>query len=242
MSGHSKWATIKRQKGAADIKKGQVFTKIANAITIAVRNGGGITDPENNFRLRLAIEKAREANMPKENIERAIARATGADAKSIEQVIYEGFLPGGVSVIIEAATDNLQRTTTEIKNLFRSVGGGFGQPGSVSYQFKQIGQIVVKKEGKSLDEIFNQAAECGAEDLEEREEEAIIYTDYKDATKTRDKLREKGFKIAGIEIIRKPSIAVSVDNEEKRNKTIEFIQKLEELDDVQKIYTNLEDH
>ncbi len=239
MSGHSKWATIKRQKGAADIKKGQIFTKIANAITIAVRNGGGVTDPESNFRLRLAIEKAREVNMPKENIQKAIARASGGDAKGLEEVICEGFTPGGVSVVIEAATDNSKRTTSEIKNLFRSVGGTFGQPGSVTYQFKQVGQIVVKKEGRTLDEIFEQVVECGAEDLEEKQDSMIIYTDYKDARKTRDCLHEKGFNIASVEIIRKPLVEMSVDDKDKLNKAIELLQKLEELDDVQKIYTNL---
>jgi len=237
MSGHSKWATIKRQKGAADIKRGQAFTKIANAITIAVRETG-ITNPENNFRLRLAIDKARAVNMPKENIERAVLRATGGEEKGIEEVVYEGFAPGGASVIIEAATDNPQRTTSEIKNIFSKEGGRFGQPGSVLYQFKQAGQIAVKKDGKSLDQIFDQAAECGAEDIEDGGDEVIIYTNYRDALKIRDQLSEKGLNIVNVDIIKKPIVQMNITDKTKLDKTISFLKKLEALDDVQKIYTN----
>jgi len=166
MSGHSKWATIKRQKGAADIKRGQTFTKIANAITIAVAESGGVADPESNFRLRLTIEKAREANMPKENIQRAIARALGGGERGVEEVVYEGFAKG-VSVIVEAATDNPQRTTSEIKNIFESEGASFGQPGAVAYQFTNKGRIIIKKDGKSYSEIFDLAAENGVEDMDD---------------------------------------------------------------------------
>src|SRR3989344_9116093 len=130
MSGHSKWSTIKRQKGTADAKRGATFTKLSNAITIAVKQGGGISDPDQNFRLRLEIDAARTANMPKENIERAIKRATERQAGDIEEVIYEGFAPFGVSVIVEAATDNPARTTAQVKSVFNKSGASFGQPGS----------------------------------------------------------------------------------------------------------------
>lgn len=238
MSGHSKWATIKRQKGASDIKRGQAFTKIANAITIAVREGG-VTDPESNFRLRLSIEKARQANMPKENIERAIERAMGGEGKGVKEVVYEGFAPGGVSVIVEAATDNIQRTTSEIKNIFGKEGANFGQPGAVVYQFVNVGRIIIKKGGKSYSEIFDLAAESGAEDIEEVDDDVFVYTSLSDLSKVRSKLEELGLQIVTAELIRKPIVNVSIVNEEQRGKIINFLHKLEELDDVQKVYSNL---
>ena len=240
MSGHSKWATIKRQKGASDIKKGQAFTKISNAITIAVRGASGVTDPENNFRLRIAIEKARDANMPKDNIERALLRASGGEGGGVEEVVYEGFAKGGVNVIIEAVTDNPQRITSEVKSIFRKVGASFGQMGSVAYQFVSKGRISIKKNGKSLDEIFNLAAESGAEDLEEVGDSVFVYTAPFELSKVRRMLLEKGLKITEIEIIRKPIQTISIQDEEQREKIINFLQKLEDLDDVQKVYSNLE--
>src|SRR5579883_2068871 len=171
MSGHSKWATIKRQKGANDAKRGVLFTKLSNAISVAVRQGGGVADPTQNFRLRLAVDAARNANMPKENIERAISRASGKDAKAFEEVVYEGFGPGGISVIIEAATDNKNRTTPEVKSIMEKNGGTMGQMGSVAYQFQLIGRITLQKGEKSLDDIFMEAAELGAQDVEEGEDE-----------------------------------------------------------------------
>lgn len=239
MSGHSKWATIKRQKGSADIKRGQAFTKISNAISIAVKSGGGVTDPVNNFRLRIAIEKAREANMPKENIERALRRASGEEGKGVEEVVYEGFAPGGVSVIVEAVTDNCQRTTSEIKSIFKKVGASFGQPGSVAYQFANKGKISIKKDGKSLDEIFNSVAESGAEDLEEVNDEVLIYTNPMELSKIRSKLEDEHFSIVGVETIRKPLQTVSIEESESREKIVDFLNKLEDLDDVQKVYSNL---
>lgn len=240
MSGHSKWATIKRAKGAADIKRGLTFTKISNAITVAVKKGGGITDIASNFRLRLAVEMARCQNMPKETVERAIQRASGKEGGAVEEVIYEGFAPGGVSVIIEAATDNPQRTASEIKSIFNKEGASFGQPGSVSYQFKQLGRITVKKGEKSLDEIFELAVNSGAEDIEDVGENAIIYTVPTDVSRVKDKIVENGLEIIGIELVRKPVALVAVSDKEKIEKTINFIRKLEKLDDVQKIYSNLD--
>lgn len=239
MSGHSKWAQIKRQKGAADIKRGQAFTKIANTITIAVRAGGGVTDPSQNFRLRLAIEKARTYNMPKENIERAVQRAAGREAGELLEVVYEGFAPHGVSVIIEAATDNKQRTTAEIKNIFDKGGGVLGQPGSVSYQFQAVGKIVLKKENFVLDNVFLAAADAGAEDVEEAEDGFIVYTKVGDLSKVSQALLAKGFTVVQTELSKRPITLLKISENEKLAKMQAFISKIEELDDVQKVYSNL---
>ena len=240
MSGHSKWATIKRQKSATDIKRGLAFTKLANAIIVAVKKSGGITDLNSNFKLRLAVDAAKSHNMPKETIDRAIQRAVGKDSEAVEEVIYEGFAPNGVSVIVEAATDNPQRTSSEIKNIFNKEGGSFGQLGSVSYQFKQVGQIVVKKENKTYDEIFEQAVEAGAEDIEDAGSEIVIYTNYEKATKMKDFLVEKSFKISDFDVVYKPIMFVTLSDREQIEKTTSFLEKLESLDDVQRVYSNLD--
>ncbi len=239
MSGHSKWATIKRAKGAADLKRGLTFTKISNAITIAVKQSGGITDITNNFKLRLAVEAARAANMPKDNVERAIQKAIGKDAGDVAEVIYEGFAPEGVSVIIEAATDNSLRTTSEIKSIFNKEGGNFGQPGSVAYQFREEGQIVIPKNGKTIDELFEIAVESGAEDIEDADNKAIITTAYSDLSSVREKLTEKGITPERIEVIRKPLTPITISDPEKLQRVVNFLDKIEELDDVQKVYSNL---
>ena len=240
MSGHSKWAQIKRQKGVADVKKGKTFTKLANAISIAVKQGGGIGDPSQNFRLRLTIDAAKTSNMPKENIERAIKRAMSREEGVVEEVIYEGFAPGGVSIMIEAVTDNSQRTTSIIKALFNKQGATFGQPGSVAYQFKQVGQIVVNKNGKSFDDIFSVAVNNGAEDIEEVEDQVILYTFISDMIKTKEELSKEGFEIAEAELIRIPTVFVKIEDPDKRAKIESFMESIEELDDVQKVYSNME--
>ncbi len=238
MSGHSKWSTIKRQKGANDAKRGQLFTKLSNAITLAVKEGGGVSDPNGNPRLRLAIDAARSANMPKENIERAIERALGKTASEVTEVIYEGFGPGGFSVMIEAITDNKQRTTPEIKSIFDKNGGSLGVPGSVSYQFAQKGQIIIGKNGKSLDEIFLLAADAGAQDVEETEEEIIIYTAPETLSQVRDAFQQAGITILSAELIRRPIVYTPITDPAIIEKIDSFIEKLESLDDVQKVYTN----
>jgi len=241
MSGHSKWSQIKRQKGLTDIKKGRTFTKISNAITIAVKQGGGIGDPDQNFRLRLVMDSAKASNMPKENVERAIKRATEKETGQIEEVIYEGFAPGGkVALVIEAATDNSQRTTAAVKSIFNKAGAHFGQPGSVMYQFKQVGQVIVKKEDKSFDEIFEQAVDSGAEDVEDAGEEVFIYTTVQGMKKVGDLLKEKSVNIVESEITRIPIVAVRLDDDAQRAKTESFMESIEELDDVQKVYSNME--
>lgn len=239
MSGHSKWATIKRQKGASDIKRGAVFTKLSNAITVAVRQGGGTSDPNQNFKLRLAVDAARTANMPKENIERAIVRAAGKQGEMVEEFVYEGFSPGGISIIVEATTDNKNRTTGEVKNVFDKNGGTMGIPGSVAYQFKQRGRIIIKKE-KAIDDIFMEAADSGAEDIEEVGDEVFIYTNPSDLGKVRDGLLAKSYTLEESAIIWQPLTMIEMEEGEKAEKVMLFLEKLEALDDVQKVYSNFE--
>ncbi len=240
MSGHSKWATIKRQKGANDAKRGQQFTKLSMAITIAVKQGGNVVDPDGNPRLRLAIDAARAANMPKENIERAIQRASGGQAGDMSEVVYEGFGPGGISVIVEAITDNKQRTTPEIKSLFDKNGGTLGVPGSVSYQFEQKGLITVAKNEKSLDDIFLIAAENGAEDVEDGEGECFVYTSPQELAQVKQALSDVGLDVTGAEITRRPIVNKLVDDPATSDKIFAFMEKLESHDDVQKVFANFD--
>ena len=240
MSGHSKWSTIKRQKGVADQKRGAMFTKLSNAITIAVRQGGGVTDPDGNPRLRLAIEAARAANMPKDNIERAIARAVGKDAKAMEEVVYEGFGPGGFSIIVEAITDNKQRTTPEIKSLFDKNGGSIGNQGSVAYQFVQKGQIAIVKNGQTIDDIFLIAAESGAEDVEDADTEVIIYTEPGDLAKVRSALEQAGLTVSSAELMRKPTMSNQINDQDSARRALQFVERIEDLEDVQKVYANFD--
>ncbi len=233
MSGHSKWKTIKRQKGAADQKRGQTFTKLAIAITLAVKQGGGVDD---------AIEKARSANMPKENIERAIEKGMGkgGSGEELQEVVYEGFGPGGEAVIVEAATDNKLRTTGEIKNFFEKAGGTFGQPGAVSYQFENKGCIAVSLGSKSVDDIFLIAADAGADDVEQVGDGVFVYTSPVLLAKVKDVLSANNVTVLEAELIRKPIMTVLIDDQQKAEKIIEFINKLEDMDDVQKVYTNVD--
>lgn len=238
MSGHSKWSTIKRQKGLNDQKRGQVFTKMAKAITIAVKQGGGIADVNSNFRLRLAIDLARSVNMPKENIERAINRASGAQAGDLSEVLYEGFGPSGIAVMIEAATDNPQRTTSQVKSVFHKYGGTFGQPGSVSYQFKQVGRVIVKKDKKTFDEIFSLAVDSGAEDIEDAGDEVFIYTASSNLSNIKEVFTQNGIEVLEVDQVREPIVKVDLSNDLELKKLDDFIGALEELDDVLKVYTN----
>lgn len=241
MSGHSKWSTIKRQKGANDAKRGQAFTKLSKAISMAIRESGGNADPDTNFRLRLAIDAARSANMPKDTIERASMRAAGKAEAEMFEVVYEGFGPFGISVIVEAITDNKQRTTPEIKTLFDKSGGTLGVPGSVHYQFVQKGQITVSKNGRSLDDIFLLAADDGAEDVEDAgEQEVHIYTLADGLGSVRKSLLEQGLTITGAEIIYKPIVYKQISGSDHVEKVLTFMEKLDDHDDVQKVYTNFE--
>lgn len=240
MSGHSKWAQIKRQKGAADVKRGLAFTKLSNAITMAVRQGKGTSDPEQNFKLRLAIDQARAANMPKDTIARAVEKGKGsAKGEELHEVIYEGFGPGGVAVIVEATTDNKLRTVSEIKNVFEKNGGIPGNTGSVSYQFQAAGQITVSKNGKSFDDIFDLAADAGAEDVQDAGDEVLIYVRVDALSAVSEKLA-KSLSVIDSERIRKPLVTVAISDKETARKVLDFLEKIESLDDVQKVYVNFD--
>ena len=240
MSGHSKWSTIKRQKGANDAKRGQLFTKLSMAITLSVKEGGNVSDPNGNPRLRLAIDAARAANMPKENIDRAIQRAVSKQAGDMTEFVYEGFGPGGFSIMVEAVTDNKQRTTPIVKSTFEKNGGTIGNPGSVAYQFEQKGQVIVKKNGKSFDDIYLVSAELGAEDLEDAEDEVVIYSKPEELAKIRDGLVAQGFGISEAALIRKPTVLSTITDKTAVEKALAFLELIEDLDDVQKVYANLD--
>lgn len=236
MSGHSKWSTIKRQKGTQDQKRGQIFTKLSNAITLAAKHGG--VTAESNFRLRLAMDRARAANMPKENIERAIERAKGAAENGVEELMYEGFAPGGVAVIIEAVTDNKQRTVSNIKNIFEKSGGTLGSSGSVSYLFKRKGEIIAKKNNESLEELLNKGITAGADDMEEEGDSVFYYVEPSALFQTKKALEEQGVVVENAEIVYIPLSDTKQDSEIE-NRVLSIVESLEELDDVQKVYTNL---
>ena len=237
MSGHSKWSTIKRQKETTDIKRGKIFSKLAKAITIAASDG---IDPNTNFKLRLEIEKAKQANMPKENIERAIAKAGGeAGEGQLEEVIYEGYGPEGVAVIAEAATDNRNRTTAEIKNLFERVGGRLGGPGAVAYQFQPMGLITVEK-FTNPDEQVLKIIDLGVEDVEEAIDAIEVYTLPKNLSQVRDKLVQSDFQVLNVELVKQPKNEVAINRPEKAAKVLKFMDNLQEHDDIQKIYANFD--
>lgn len=239
MSGHSKWSTIKRQKGAADAKRGQVFTKLSNAITVAVKQSGGETNPESNFKLRLAIDRARGANMPKENIERAIKRAQATQGGNLEELLYEGFGPGGVGVLVEAVTDNKQRTFSAIKNVFDKNGGTLGSSGSVSYLFKKRGELVAKKNGLSSDKLLSSGIEAGVDDMEEAEDLVLYYLDPSKLSEAKQSIESSGLEVVSAEIVWLPSSYIAQDKE-LSPRALTLMERLEDLDDVQKVYTNLE--
>jgi len=240
MSGHSKWATIHRQKETADQKRGQIFTKIGNAITVAVREGNGITDPNLNFKLRLALEKAKEVNMPKDNIQRAIDRAVGASgAQALEEVSYEGYGPGGVAVMIEAATDNRQRTVQEIKNIFERSGGSLGSPGAVSFLFKKVGLVVVAK-GENAQETSLKLIDLGAEEVEEVEDGIEVYVGVDKLEEIKKKISESGLEVLRSELTAKPTTFVQILDEKVAARILNLMEKLDSHSDVLKVYANFD--
>lgn len=244
MSGHSKWSTIKRQKGAADIKRGQVFTKVASAITIAVKLGGA-SDPDTNSRLRLALEQARSVNMPKENIQRAKDRGLGKIAgQALEEVVFEGFGPGNVAFLVEGITDNKLRTLQEIKKLFERSGGRIGGSGSVSYMFEKMGEIKVKSKDNSKDEEMLELIDLGAKDVEdylaENMQRYLVYTEASKLAEVGNKITQAGFEIESQDLIMKPVNLQPINDQETAKKVIEFTEKLEEHSDIQKVHANFD--
>jgi len=239
MSGHSKWSTIKRQKAANDAVKGNLFSKLSRAISIAVKTGGG-DNPDTNYKLRIAVDAARQANMPKENIERAIARGQSQDA-NLEEITYEGFGPGGVSLMVEATSDNKNRTGQEIKNIFEKSGGRFAGPGSVSFNFASKGMILVsKKDNESLQDLILSLIDTGAEEIEEAESLAIVFVPPKELFDYKELLKKKGFNVQKAQLVQKPLNFV-VPEKADAQKIASLIKKLEDHSDVQRVYSNLSD-
>ncbi|MFN2302806.1 MAG: YebC/PmpR family DNA-binding transcriptional regulator [Anaerolineales bacterium] len=237
MSGHSHWATIKRKKGAADAKKGKIFTRIAREIVIAAREGGG--DPSMNVRLELAIDKAKAANMPKDSIERAIKRGTGEDKEGVEfeEILYEGYAPHGIALMIECVTENRNRTVAELRHILSKGGGSMGDPGSVGWQFDRMTYFAIPDD-HDFDTIFEIAVEAGADDIKQDDDVIEIFGRPNSFQSIADHLSKANIKPedSGIRFLPKQEITLDT---EKTVKVMKTIENLEELDDVQNIYSNL---
>jgi YebC/PmpR family DNA-binding regulatory protein len=242
MSGHSKWAQIKRQKGVNDARRGQLFTRLGREIIVAVREGGS-GDPNANFRLRMAVQHAREANMPMENIERSIKRAAGGgEGSQLDELTYEGYAPGGAAVLVQVVTDNRNRSASEIRNIFSRNGGNLGENGCVDWIFEQRGIIDVPLDGQDPDELTLEAADAGAEDVEPvspNDEFLTIYTEPGQMEAVRTALEAKKVKIAKAEVTMLPKTKVELAEKEALQ-AMRLIDRLEDLDDVQNVYTNAE--
>lgn len=236
MSGHSKWSTIKRKKEVTDVARGKLFSKLSRAISVAVKTGGG-EDPASNHKLRVAVEAARAANMPKVNVERAINKGGGGE--SLEEVTYEGFGPGGINVIVEVATDNRNRSGQDIKAIFDRGGGRLAGPGAVSFNFESKGLLVVAKDKNVEDQILS-LIDLGVEDVEETDDGIEVYVNQKDLSIVRKKIGKNNFKVVSTELVQKPKSLQVVDDKQKVDKIISFLEKLEDLDDVQKVFANLD--
>ena len=235
MSGHSKWSTIKRQKGAKDAARGAVFTRLGNAIAVAAKSGA---DPDMNFTLRLAIDKAKAANMPLANIQRSIDRGSGKlGGEQIQEVMYEGYGPGGVAILVECATDNLNRTYPEVRLAFSKHGGNIAEKGAVAFQFDRKGMIRVKGGG---DDLMLQVLDAGADDMTEDGDESIVYTDPKELAKVRDALKETGVEIIEAELTYVPNNTVEVTEEAAAGKIMRLMDALESLDDVTNTHVNFD--
>ena len=238
MSGHSKWSTIKRQKGAADAKRGQLFTKLAREISIAARQG--LPDPDANTRLRLAVDRARKENMPKDNIERAIQRAAGqAGGDQYEEIFYEGYGPGGTALMIQAQTDNRNRTVGEIRAVLTRAGGTLGENGSVGWMFDQMGMIEMPVGAADPDELSLEAIDAGASDVEAEGDVVFVYTDPADLHRVREAIAGAGHEIESAQLTMRPKTLVAPEPD-TAVKVIRLVEKLEDLDDVQEVFTNVD--
>ncbi|MEI7758977.1 MAG: YebC/PmpR family DNA-binding transcriptional regulator [bacterium] len=235
MSGHSKWSTIKRQKGAKDAARGALFTKIGNAIAVAAKGGG---DPDTNFALRLAVDKAKAANMPLANIQRSIDRGSGKlGGAQISEVMYEGYGPKGVAILVEAATDNINRTLPDVRLAFSKHGGRMAEQGAVAFQFTRKGMIRIKGKG---DELLLQLMDLGVDDIRDEEDEMVIYTDQKELAKVRDQIKAEGIEILEAELTYIPGSTVDIEDKETAGKIIRLMDALEDIDDVTNIHINFE--
>jgi YebC/PmpR family DNA-binding regulatory protein len=238
MSGHSKWATIKRKKGAVDAKRGKVFTKIIREIATAARIGGG--DPGGNPRLRLVMDRARAANMPKDNIERAIKKGTGeGDEAQYEEVVYEGYGPGGTAILLEALTDNRNRTVGEIRHVLSKFGGNLGASGCVSFLFEKKGLLTFDRAGLDADALLEAALESGAEDVIEGEGSLDVATTPSSFEKVRDALSKRGFAAANAAIAMQPTTTSKLEGKDAES-MLRLADALEDLDDVQNLYANFD--
>lgn len=234
MSGHSKWSTIKREKGAKDAQRSAVFTKLGNAIAIAARSGA---DPDMNFALRLAIDKAKASNMPMANIQRAIDRVKDKNAAQVQEVMYEGYGPGGVAILVEAATDNINRTYPEVRLAFSKHGGNLAEKGAVAFQFDRKGMIRVAGSG---DDLLMQALDAGAEDMQEEGSESIVYTAPTDLAKVRDALHAAGVQILEAELTYVPNTTVEVSDKDTADKIMRLMDALDDLDEVTNTHVNFD--
>ncbi len=236
MSGHSKWAQIKRQKGVADVRRGAIFTKLAREITIAAKQG--LPDPDLNFRLRLAVQHARENNMPADNIERAIKRAAGAgEGADLEEVVYEGYGPSGVAILVQAMTDNRNRTVAEVRSTFTRGGGSMGEAGSVAWQFNNRGIITLATNGRDPDEVALEALELGAEDAQPAEGELTVYVDPGQLEDLKKALEGANLTVTNAEVAMVPSTQINLEEKEAIS-LLRLVERLEDLDDVQQVFTN----
>ena len=237
MSGHSKWSQIRRQKGVNDARRGQLFTKLGQEITVAARAGGG--DPDANFRLRLAIQKARESNMPAENIQRAIARGVGGgEGGHLEEIVYEGYGPGGAAILVEALTDNRNRTIAEVRNAFSRNGGNLGETGSVSWMFEPHGIIMIACDSSNPEEIELAAIDAGATDVTVDGDHVTVVTEPQSLDAARIALAQH-FPIAEAESTVMPTTTIELDPKDAVH-VLKLVEKLEELDDVQRVHTNVD--
>ena len=234
MSGHSKWSTIKRQKGVKDAARGALFTKLGNNIALAARSGA---DPDMNFTLRLAIDKAKAANMPMANIQRSIDRVKDKSAAELTEMMYEGYGPGGVAIMVECTTDNINRTYPEIRLAFSKHGGRMAEKGAVAFQFDHKGMIRVKGSG---DDLMMQALEAGAEDVQDEDGESVIYTLATDLAKVRDALRSAGVEVLEAELTYVPNTTVAVSDKETADKVMRLMDALDEVDGVTNTHVNFD--
>ena len=238
MSGHNKWSKIKRQKGVEDAKKGQIYTKLTREIIMAAREGGG--DSESNFKLRLAIQKAREASMPKDNVERAIERGTGgAEGAVLQEIVLEGYGPSGTAILVQTLSDNRNRTVQEVRNIFTRQGGTMGSAGCVAWMFDSKGIISIDASGKDADDITLQAIDAGADDVRVEDGTIDVYTKPNELEIVKKGLEQKKIMASTAELLMIPKTTVEVE-EKAAIQTLKLLDKLEELDDVQKVYSNVD--